>query len=496
MRRLENLAAVERFRDLILSNLGLQFEDSKLGVLSEVIQHRLDSTGATVDSYLSALQDDAAQELAPLAKELTVPETYFFRNYDQFRAFQGEVLPSRMAVQPAARRLHILSAGCATGEEPYSIAMAMLATVRDPTWTVSIRAVDVNPNAIKKARRAHYSSWAFRETTADLRQKWFRQDGHNYLLDETVRDMVSFEEKNLVADDSDLWRPGSYDVVFCRNVMMYFSPEHARQLIARISNSLLPGGFLFLGHAETLRGLSEDFHLKHTHGAFYYERKLGSGSNPTQKTNGHDVLPALPADPGRSDDWAEAIQRASERVEALSLPRLPKPRQQKADAPDMAEIFALLHGDRYTEALDRLRALPQSTDPDVLLLEAMLLAHANRITEANSACQRLLKLDEFNAGAHYILALCREAAGDLSGAMEQNNVAAYLDPSFAMPRLHLGLIARRLNDKVLARRELSQALVLLRHEDAARLLMFGSGFNRQSLLALCESALGGIGSTP
>jgi chemotaxis protein methyltransferase CheR len=101
----------------------------------------------------------------------------------------------------------------------------------------------------------------------------------------------------------------------------------------------------------------------------------------------------------------------------------------------------------------------------------------------------LLSIDELNAGAHYVLALCREQAGDRDAAAEYDRIAAYLDPAFAMPRLHLGLLARRSGDRDAARREFAQALMLLRGEDASRLLLFGGGFHRDGLIALCESSL-------
>ena len=115
---------------------------------------------------------------------------------------------------------------------------------------------------------------------------------------------------------------------------------------------------------------------------------------------------------------------------------------------------------------------------------------------AEDACLRLLLIDELNAGAHYVLALCREHSGCHARAREHDRVAAYLDPAFAMPRLHLGLLARRADDADGARRELAQALILLQREDASRLLLFGGGFNREALLTLCRSALRDCGGRP
>lgn len=497
MKRLESPDAVEKFRALILGRLGLQFEDSKLGFLGEVIQQRLNETGLDPDAYLHLLEfGNSDIEIAPLAKELTVPETYFFRNNDQFRALREVAIPARMAAQAQTHKLNILSAGCASGEEPYSLAMLTLDLGLDPSWQMSVRAIDINPTALKKAYRGHYSSWAFRETTPEQQKKWFRAEGRDFVVIDAVRDAVSFEECNLATDNADIWRPESYDVIFCRNVLMYFSPEQARKVIGRISKALAPGGYFFLGHAETLRGLSEDFHLRHTHGAFYYQKKNHDENVPPA---GHFIAPAFPAigAPPVSEDWIQSIHRASERVQALSAgppkagtARAAAPKQPRK-APDMSPVFALLHGDRFSDALAYVKEMRKDAldDPDVLLVEAMLLAHGSKTTEAESVCQRLLQIDEMNASAHHVLALCRETAADLDGAMEHDRIAAYLDPSFAMPHLHMGLMARRLGNRDLARRELAQAHLLLRHEESARLLLFGGGFNRQSMIDLCISAL-------
>jgi chemotaxis protein methyltransferase CheR len=283
-------------------------------------------------------------------------------------------------------------------------------------------------------------------------------------------------------------------VIFCRNVIMYFAPDPMRAAIARMADSLAPGGFLFLGHAETLRGLSDDFHLRHTHETFYYQRKSTNErpmgrAFPAARTA---FPPPAPAE-AFADAWVDAIRHATERVATL-IPATPAaaPRLAAPPAWDRAGTIDLLRRERFAEALACVRqpAPPErEADPDKLLLEATLLAHAGRIEAAEDVCRRLLSIDELNAGANYVLALCREQAGDRAAAAEHDRVAIYLDSGFAMPRLHLGLLARRAGDHRSACRELGWALILLRREDASRLLLFGGGFNRDALMALCESAL-------
>jgi chemotaxis protein methyltransferase CheR len=298
-----------------------------------------------------------------------------------------------------------------------------------------------------------------------------------------------------------LLSPARYDVIFCRNVLMYFTPEHAADIVQRLARALLPGGFLFLGHAETLRGLSHGFHLRHTHGTFYYQRK------DVLPANDYSVAPALaygqpaptPAANGAwVDGWLQAVHASSERIRQLSDAR---PDQAPPSPPaaltallgrsDLRQPLELLQNERFSEALESLQQSPavDEGDPTALLLRAALLTQQGELAPAEAACRQLLALDELNAGAHYLLALCFERKEELAVAAEHARTAVYLDAGFAMPHLHLGLMARRRRDSEVARHELSQALWLLEREDPSRLLLFGGGFTRAALLNLCRSEL-------
>ncbi|HKE18018.1 MAG TPA: CheR family methyltransferase [Kofleriaceae bacterium] len=528
---------VERFRDLIVLRLGLAFEDARLGFLGEVLTRRLRARQRSRDSYLEHLEGGADRvELTALAQELTVPETYFFRHMDQFRAFAEVALPERMRARAAGRALRILSAGCASGEEPFTLAMIVRELRLEPGWDLSIRAIDMNPVALEKAAGGRFSTWSLRETPPDVQRRWFRGAGHDVLLDESIRAQVRFDQRNLAEEDGELWRPGQYDVVFCRNVIMYFAPDVARAVVGRISRAIAPGGYLFLGHAETLRGMSHEFHLCHSHNAFYYQRKdpdedaasrerwVRAIPEPAPRLD--DVEPSVPP----ADAWIEAIGLAADRIRLLatepgsergergqrgerdqrgergrrgdrtagSAGARPPPAAMRAAACDLRPPLELMREERFGEALGLVRAFPPESahDPDVRLLEAVLLAHSGQLAAAEGACVELLRIDELNAGAHYVLALCCAGAGDARRAIDHDQVAAYLDPEFAMPRLHLGLLARRAGDHAEARRELARALALLQREDASRLLFFGGGFNRDALLAVCRAELVASGGSP
>jgi chemotaxis protein methyltransferase CheR len=220
-----------------------------------------------------------------------------------------------------------------------------------------------------------------------------------------------------------------------------------------------------------------------------------------------DSLPrAVPAAIEAGDSWFDIIRRASERIANLTAEndrppgRTPgKTGTQEAAQPmvwDRALVLELLRSERFGEAMEILRALPpeSNADADAQLLLAVLLTNSGELPEAEKVCQRLLQLDELNAGAHYLIALGREHAGDRDAAVEHDQTAVYLDSAFAMPHLHIGLMAKRFAEMQTAQRELGCALALLDREDPSRILLFGGGFTREALAAFCRAELRACGN--
>ena len=504
-------AGPQRFRGWIAQRLGLHFDDAKLEFLAEVLDRRADKQGLARRPYLDRLEGaDLNGELQALALELTVPETYFFRHIDQIHAFADVALPEAQIARGSIRKLNLLSAGCASGEEPYSLAMMVRERGADRGWSVDIRGFDLNPAMLARAARGRYSIWALRETPPTSQRRWFRSVGKEFELDEAIRAAVTFQEVNLAQENAELWAPARYDVIFCRNVLMYFTPDGAQALVARLTRSLAPGGHLFLGHAETLRGLSNDYHLRHTHGTFYYQ--LRSAQRGQKGAPQDDLAERFVVGPAASAQnlswtkpWLDTIQNASDRIQALTeRPTAESVLRGRSASGGAAKtsvqlpvVLELLKNERFSDALDLLARLPAESaqDADVLLLRAALLTHSGQLSTAENVSLQLLERDELNTGAHYLLALCRESAGDLQGALDHDRSAIYLDSGFAMPRLHLGLMAKRAGDWEGARNELRQALLLLKREDASRLLLFGGGFGREALIALCDAELKSAGGT-
>jgi chemotaxis protein methyltransferase CheR len=489
-------ADAERFRAFVTRWLGFEMEDEKLWSLTDILRHRLREKGCNAEAYLSGLETahPFSDELRSLAHELTINETSFFRNADQMTAFAETAVPDRLAAQSETRKLRILSAGCASGEEAYSLAMVLHNLPQAAGYDIRITGFDADTKVLKKAAAARYSGWSLRQTPASYRSDFFRTEKQEFVLCDAIRNRVTFEERNLVIDDPAFWTPDSFDIVFCRHVIMYFAQDVARTVVARIAHSLTPGGFLFLGTAETLRNLSSDFHLRHTHGTFYYQRR-----DEAHRPQPVDRWDAVALDIVPDANFVEAIDGATKRIQLLRTNGAQTPRataQRKVKKPvDLDPIVELLRCERASEALALLEDLPAEDqhDPQVLLLAAILLTHGGDIARATSICAELLSRDGANAGAHYLMALCRESSGDLIGAAASDQIAVQLDPNFAMPHLHMGLLARRSGDWIMARGELTKAVTLIQYEDASRLLLFGGGFNREALLGLCRAQLEACG---
>jgi len=482
---------IEQFRTIVTRHLGLQFEDGKLDYLADVMLQRMQFVGSarfeSCSAYIAHLNASPKEsvEWRALAEQLTVNETFFFRNSDNFLALAENVLPERIRAKAQTKQLRILSAGCSSGEEPYSLAIMVREALPDLNdWDVKIVGIDINPAVLLKATQARYSEWSLRATSEDVKRRYFRADGADFVLAPEIQKMVSFQERNLVEEDSLFWKSLACDVVFCRNVLMYFTPEIARSVVGYISQALVPRGFLFLGHAETLRGITPDFHLCHTHDTFYYQQRdeFEAEVKPLDMLSDAPLLSPVQSAPGVKHshphhDVSQPVVTSSPRAWDLSL------------------VLEAVRQERFADALALIGSLPADSqeDPDALLLRAVLLTNHGRVKESEEVCRRLLALDELNAGAHYLMALCHEHDGDADRAIEHGLTAIYLDPSFAMPHLHLGILAKRSGDTVSAQRELGKARVLLASEDASRILLFGGGFSRDALLQLCRTQLTAAG---
>jgi len=465
---------LRRFTHVVERQLGIRVADRTVA-MTEILSRRADRF-ATVGAYIACLEAADREELRALVSEVSVGETYFFRHAEQCQAY-ADLLPALLA-----RRGHVrvLSAGCSTGEEPYTLAMLARERLVDPS-AVSVHAFDFNPVALARAIKARYSRWSLRATSGTQEQRWFVADGRDVELVPELKRAVAFHEGNLLSDGA--WTRERYDVIFCRNVIMYFSEERALGAVRRLTRALAPGGHLFLGHAETLRDRASELELCSSHGTFYYRRGDGEVGEPIART----PVPLVVSPPAMPTDWAGDISDAAGRVHAIVDSALAA--RAEAESP-LAPIRVMIGEERFSEASDALAQLPASSE--VRLYGAIVQAHTGATALSEQACRELLASDPRDARAHYLLALCRSGYGDAIGAEHHAREAVAIEPGFAMARVQLAFIARRAGARDEASDQLVRAIAQLELEDDARFMLFAGGFSRTALVELCRRELAAL----
>lgn len=253
----------ERLRELVYRHAGMSFDARKQYFFGRRVEARVEAVGASsVSDYYQLLRyGDGSDEIQALCESLTTNETYFFREYPQLKVFAEDVLPeilARKAVK-ADRVLRVWSAGCSTGEEPYTLAIILREMIEDfERWDVSVLATDISQDALRRARRAVYGERSLKDVPTVYRQKYFRPEADGEKVLTPITRLVSFRHLNLMAPrlSRDL---AGFDVIFCRNVLIYFDDASRRQVVEMFHDALSAGGYIFLGHSESVGRITSAF---------------------------------------------------------------------------------------------------------------------------------------------------------------------------------------------------------------------------------------------
>ena len=265
-----------QIRDMVYQVAGIFQPDNKLRLLEDRCSRRMQALGVkSLDDYYDCLTIKPIRqaELVSLLNEITIGETCFFRNQPQLDGLRNIVLPKVLEAKSKLpiRQLRIWTAGCSTGEEPYTISMLMLeeSAGRLKGWNVEILATDLNERSLVQAKLGCYGAYSTRNLSAYFRQKYFVERDDTLRVRPEVQAQVTFTRLNLL-DDARMAFMKGLDIILCCNVLIYFDGMSKRRVIQHFYSDLLPHGYLFLGHSESLYGVSEDFRLVHLPSATAY----------------------------------------------------------------------------------------------------------------------------------------------------------------------------------------------------------------------------------
>lgn len=421
--------------DLIHERTGLRVSDTQS---SEV--------GQVVDSALASLQVQGVAQLLPvmarvplhhpvwrdLIHVITIGETYFFRNQDQFGALRNDVLPALIEARRknGQKQLRLWSAGCATGEEPYSLAILLRELLPDyDTWHVALIATDINLNSLERARQAIFRKWSFREETPPhIRDRWFTPEGETYRLDASIRSSVVFQPLNLVSDDYPSFASGTMnmDLIMCRNVTIYFEQATTRQVISRFLRALVPDGWLVVGHAEPLSSLYEGLTPRNFPHAVLY-RKAAVESAPLARAAIVDAEVAEPL-PARTSE----ISALTQDTRGDGAPGSKRhTRKRPADHPASPGS---------TERVSPPAAVPTANAASDAWLQAKQAADTGNWRDALVYLAQAEEEDKFQPQVYHLRGLIQRHIGDTDGALASLRQAIYCDTSFALAHYELGEI--------------------------------------------------------
>jgi len=510
----------KRFQDFIMRKVGLYFDIKRKPDLARALRHRMKALG--IDVYLDYYQylthsEYEEKELRNLVLYLTIGETTFFRSPDQFKALREYILPRLV---PSRRKLpkpalKIWSAGCSTGEESYSIAITLREMIPDvDNWDISITATDINQKFINFAQEGLYPARKVRFVHDDILRRYFHKEGDHYRVVPQVHKMVEFDYHNLSSEKYD--RFGDTDIIFCRNVLIYFRRDRIRRVIADFHRVLADDGYLVLGYSETLFQISEEFESVHYGDAFFYV-KLDRGEEKAKKTHPpdfrverhaeedvfyrspvsvtpkiHDDSHVSSAQPEKPSEMLEEGSGAGPAAPFIEISPGEVPEEKTKE--DIEKMRLWEEGidhyfyERFEDAEASFRKLAELY-PDCARAQLGIgFIHANRGNDemAEEKITSALQLNNLLPEAYYLRALLEEKNGDVEAALADYRNVILLDPDFAMAHFNLGILYMKQNRIKDSRREFRNTLNILRRYETNHSVKFSGGLHREALIQLCE----------
>jgi chemotaxis protein methyltransferase CheR len=388
------------------------------------------------------------EQIEILSSHLTITETYFWRESRIFDALQGQILPELIRSQEKGeKRLRIWSAGCATGEEPYSIAIALRRAIPfQEGWRITILATDINPRILRKAMAGVYGKWSFRNAPAWLKKEYFRpRDGGMFEIIPEIRKMVTFEYMNLAEDiyPSPLNNTSAMDIIFCRNVLMYFAPENSRQIINKIYHCLVDGGWLMVGASELSHQMFTRFRTVHFPEAIAYQKVSQSYQSPvvfpfedmvTRQVSARSSLEIV--DKVFSEKENIIVKHDQTPIDIKPIKRKEDVEMNDKSEEDKCKPFSIA---------DSIRAL----------------ANRGELDEALALCEKAIASDKLDPGMHYLRAIILQEQNSYAEAIASVKRALYLKADSVLANFVLGNLMVRGGNRRAGKRYFNNVLALL-----------------------------------
>jgi chemotaxis protein methyltransferase CheR len=473
-----------RFRDLIAEQTGIYFDLTKQDLLSAHLLRRMKDCGLNAFSdYFKLLASPAGtKEFDHLLDLITIPETYFFRDEGQFNALKRFVIPELLKKKSQSNSpLRIWSAGCSSGEEPYTVAMIVAEGAPGDAYPeTQILATDVSHAALEAARRGVYGTRSVRNIPEEYLRRFFTQRGDSYLLDEAIKKMVEFRYFNLMTEPYPLMKRSGWDIIFCRNVIIYFQQESTRKVIHSFYQSMKEGGYLFAGYSESLRYFSDEFSTVQVGGVFLYQ-KVAVEKKGQQKTRRKRR---------RRSQLAVVSSERDRRLQPVASKETEKIEQICFQAEE------LLEKGQPEQASALLAPYLEKSNPSerILLLQAEIALNQGDLEKAAELCKTTIIGVPLSVTGHFLLGIVYRTWEKKHEAIEEFKKVVYLQPEHALARFNLGDLYSQVGQIDEAKLEYANVVRLLNEVPDLFDERFAGGFSPTLLVDTCLSRIRALNS--
>ena len=473
------------FRTYLTERTGITFDKNRQEHLRNAISTRLLALKLTdPEEYLLLLNGACGDnpEFSALMDLLTIRESFFFRHRAQYEALEKHCLPRILEIKGRKGPINIWSAGCANGEEAYSIAMVVRDLIPETTGRkILIRATDISGDALIQARKGEYSERAIRELEPSRVDRFFLKKGSRYFLKNEIKSMVHFEYFNLAEKHFPLEAMPPWDLIFCRNVIIYFAEKTTKRLLHNFYLSLTDGGYFFPGYSETLRYLNTDFLSLEQDGAFIYQKKLDRRESGVCVTR-------------RKETEKEKIftrQRKQASTSALKTTSIKEEEKKGGSVPSNSFHIPGVHSaiPEKKDSEEKETGGGAMTQADSILAVALQNADQGKIMEAVALLGDLIAGDPLCEKAYFLLAMIYRNSGDPHQAIGYLKKAAYLNPTDPVIRLHLADVYKEASEDRNAAREYANVITLLENTNEKQTAFFSEGFSKEALMETARAHL-------
>lgn len=482
------------FKNFIRNKCGFRFNDMRSYNLEKGIRSRMASIGAKSyeDYHRLVLSDE--KEFNSLVSFITVNETYFYRESVHLRLLSDMIVPELLNVKRAGQKIKILSAGCSTGEEPYSILMALIEKYGESALSIfSIAGVDIDSRTVSKAKEGIFTSYSFRNFPDELIEKYFiRMDKNSYKIKDYLREGISFTVFNLMSDSY----PQSLmnmDVIFYRNVSIYFDSEIQRRIFEKLSDALTEKGFIILSSTETMSHNVGMMTLEEVGKVFVYRKELGAASDNMGKCENIKKPIESHSEVKKTSHFKKPVDDscADRRVHAASATGL-KTTDLNINVA-FQEALAMANAKRYSDALECVDAIVKK-NPDfkkAYALKAGILINQKQLEAAERICLMSIEKDRWCTESALLLGIIAKIKEDYDSAVSKFKEAIYINSSCWLAHLYLAEIYRTKDDIEKSCREYEITMNLIKKSGAEGhgLTFFPLSFSPDQIAHLCRNNL-------